>query len=254
MQLYDAGKLRLDDNIETILPHYKLKQQFKDSGPITIRSLLTHSSGLPRESDYPYWTGPDFPFPSQEQLNAKLGEQQTLYPSSTYFQYSNLGMSLLGEVIEKISGQHYDKYVEENILKPLRLASTHPYIPKDEWGKKMAIGYGATKREGPRDKVNLFDAKGIKAAAGYSSNVEDLARFASWQFRLLNNGGAEILKSSTLKEMHRVQWADPDFRTYWGLGFSVAQQGTTTLLDMEAHALAIELYSNLIRKKRWLTS
>jgi CubicO group peptidase (beta-lactamase class C family) len=230
MKLYDAGKLRLDDNIETILPQYKLKQQFKDSGPITIRSLLTHSSGLPRESDYPYWTGPDFPFPSQEQLNAKLGEQQTLYPSSTYFQYSNLGISLLGEVIEKISGQNYDTYVEENILKPLRLASTHPYIPKDEWGKKMAIGYSATKREGPRDKVNLFDAKGIKAAAGYSSNVEDLARFASWQFRLLQNGGAEIIKSSTLREMHRVQWTDPDFTTYRGLGFGVSQLGATTIV------------------------
>ncbi len=86
MQLFDAGKLRLDDNIETILPSYNLKQQYKESGVITIRSLLTHSSGLPRESDYPYWTGPDFSFPSQAQLNSKLGEQQTLYPSSSVFQ------------------------------------------------------------------------------------------------------------------------------------------------------------------------
>ncbi len=214
MQLYDAGKLRLDDNIETLLPNYDLKQQYKESGPVTIRSLLTHSSGLPRESDFPYWTGPDFPFPTQAQLNARLGEQQTLYPSSTYFQYSNLGMSLLGEVVEKVSGQPYDKYVEENILKPLRLNSTFTYIPKEEWGKKMAIGYGAIKREGTRDKVNLFDTKGVKAAAGFTSNVEDLARFASWQFRLLSNGGTEILKSSTLKEMHRVQWVDPDWKTY----------------------------------------
>ena len=224
MQLYDAGKLRLDDNIETILPHYNLKQQYKESGPITIRSLLTHSSGLPRESDYPYWTGPDFPFPTQEQMNAKLGQQQTLYPSSTYFQYSNLGIALLGEVVEKISGKPYDMYVEENILKPLRLASTHPFIPKEEWGKKMALGYSAVKRDGLREKVNLFDAKGIKAAAGYTSNVEDLAAFASWQFRLLNKGGTEILKSSTLKEMHRVHWVDPDWKTFWGLGFSIAQQ------------------------------
>jgi CubicO group peptidase (beta-lactamase class C family) len=230
MQLYDAGKLRLDDSIEAILPNYNLKQQYKESGPITIRSLLTHSSGLPRESDYPYWTGPDFPFPTLAQLNAKLGEQQTLYPSSTYFQYSNLGMSLLGEVVEKISGQPYDKYVEENILKPLRLNSTYTYIPKEEWGKKLAIGYGSVKREGARDKVNLFDAKGVKAAAGFSSNVEDLARFASWQFRLLNNGGTEILKSSTLKEMQRVQWVDPDWKTYWGLGFSISQQDGVTII------------------------
>ena len=212
MQLYDAGKLRLDDNIEAILPNYKLKQQFKESGPITIRSLLTHSSGLPRESDFPYWTGPDFPFPTQEQMIARLSEQQTLYPSSTIFQYSNLGLTLLGEVVEKLSGKKFDDYVEENILKPLRLNSTHTYIPKEEWGKKMAIGYGAIKRDGSRDKVNLFDTKGIKAAAGFSSNVEDLARFASWQFRLLNKGGNEILKSSTLKEMVRVQWADPDWK------------------------------------------
>ena len=230
MQLYDAGKLRLDDSIETLLPHYNLKQQYKESGPVTIRSLLTHSSGLPRESDFPYWTGPDFPFPTQAQLNAKLGEQQTLYTSSTWFQYSNLGMTLLGEVVEKISGKPYDKYVEENILKPLRLNSTYTYIPKEEWGKKMAIGYGAAKREGERDKVNLFDTKGIKAAAGFSSNVEDPARFASWQFRLLNNGDAEILKSSTLKEMHRVQWVDPDWKTYWGLGFSVTQPDGITIV------------------------
>jgi CubicO group peptidase (beta-lactamase class C family) len=223
MQLYDAGKLRLDDSLEALLPHYNLKQQYKESGPVTIRSLLTHSSGLPRESDFPYWTGPDFSFPTQAQLNARLGDQQTLYPSSTYFQYSNLGMSLLGEVVEKISGQPYDKYVEENILKPMRLNSTLTYIPKEEWGKKLAIGYGAIKRDGTRDKVNLFDTKGVMAAAGFTSTVEDLAHFASWQFRLLNNGGSEILKASTLREMHRVQWVDPDWKTYWGLGFSISQ-------------------------------
>jgi CubicO group peptidase (beta-lactamase class C family) len=230
MQLYDAGKLRLDDDIKTLLPKYNLKQQYKDSGPITIRSLLTHSSGLPRESDYPYWTGPDFPFPSQEQLYSRLGEQQTLYPASTNFQYSNLGMSLLGEVVEKISGKPYAKYVEENILNPLKLSATRAYLPKEEWGKKLAIGYGATKRDGTRDKVNFFDARGITAAAGFSSTVEDLAKFASWQLRLLNTESTELLKSSTLKEMHRVQWMDPDWRTSWGLGFSVFQTEGVTLV------------------------
>lgn len=230
MQLYDAGKLRLDDDIKTLLPNYDLKQQYKDSGPITIRSLLTHSSGLPRESDYPYWTGPDFPFPTHEQLYSRLGGQQTLYPASTYFQYSNLGMALLGEIVEKISGKPYAKYVEENILNPLKLSATRPYLPKEEWGKKLAIGYGAIKRDGSRDKVNLFDARGITAAAGFSSNVEDLAKFASWQLRLLNTEGTELLKSSTLKEMHRVQWMDPDWRTSWGLGFSVFQQDNVTLV------------------------
>ena len=50
MKLYDEGKLRLDDKISDLLPAYKVEQQYADSGPITIRSLLTHSSGLPAES------------------------------------------------------------------------------------------------------------------------------------------------------------------------------------------------------------
>ncbi len=230
MQLVDAGKLRLDDSISMILPSFNLQQQFRGSGPITVRSLLTHSSGLPRESDYPYWTGPEFPFPTQQQIADKLGKQKTLYPASTYLQYSNLGMSLLGEVVEKVSGTPYDTYVENNILKPLRLANTHPFLPAAQWGNKFATGYGALKRDGTRDPVPLFDARGIRAAAGYSSTVEDLAHFASWQFRLLQNGGKEILKSSTLKEMHRVQWVDPDWKTHWGLGFMVYQQDGKTLL------------------------
>ena len=52
MKLYDEGKLRLDDEIHDLLPWYDLKQQFEDSWPITIRTLLTHSSGLPRESNH----------------------------------------------------------------------------------------------------------------------------------------------------------------------------------------------------------
>jgi CubicO group peptidase (beta-lactamase class C family) len=230
MQLYEKGKLRLDDSLSMHLPKYNLKQAYKLSGPVTIRGLLTHSSGLPRESDYPYWTGPEFPFPTQQQISEKLGSQETLYPSATYFQYSNLGMTLLGEIVEKVSGKPYDVYVEENILKPLRLADTHPYLPAAQWGSKMAIGYGAIKRDRTRDQIALFDAKGIKAAAGYSSNVEDLARFAQWQLRLLSTGKTEILKASTLREMHRVQWMDPDWKTTWGLGFAVSQADGKTIV------------------------
>jgi len=82
MKLYDEGKLRLDDRVSDLLPSYNLEQKFPESGPITIRTLLTHSSGLPREAGYPYWTGPDFPFPTRKQIDAKLNEQETLYPSS----------------------------------------------------------------------------------------------------------------------------------------------------------------------------
>jgi len=221
MQLRDAGKLRLDDEVSSILPWLSIKQQYADSGPITVRTLLTHSSGLPREADIPYWA--EATFPTKEQIIQKLKEQQTLYPASTYFQYSNLGISLLGYIVEQVSGVSYDQYVNDHILKPLRLAETRTYFPKELWRGKMAAGYSELNRKGERRMLDAFDTKGITSAAGYTSTVEDLARFASWQFRLLKNGGTEILKSSTLREMQQVHWMDPNWKTSWGLGFSVSQ-------------------------------
>ncbi len=221
MQLWEQGKLRLDDSINAVLPGYNLKQQYTETVPITIRSLLTHSSGLPREAAYPYWSGPEFYFPTVKELNEKLGNQQTLYPSSTLFQYSNLGMSLLGEAVTAVAKIEYEDYVAKNILQPLQLNNTHPYLPKDLWRGKMSTGYSALYRDGSRKMMPFFQANGVNAAAGYSSTVIDLGRFASWQFRVLNGGQKELLRTSTLKEMQRVQWMNPDGKLTWGLGFVV---------------------------------
>ncbi len=221
MKLYDEGKLRLDDKVSDLLPVYKLEQKYPESGPITIRSLLTHSSGLPREAAYPYWTGPDFPFPSKVQIDSKLSEQETLYPASTYFQYSNLGLTLLGEIVEAITGISYDEYVQKNILTPLRLSATRTVMPEKLYGKELANGYSAMTRIGKREKVNFFTANGIAPAAGFTSNVFDLGSFASWQFRLRDSTISEILKPSTLKYMQQVHFTDPNWKTTWGLGFIV---------------------------------
>ncbi len=221
MKLYDEGKLRLDDQVSDLLPHYNLKQQYPDSGPVTVRSLLTHSSGLPRESAHAYWTGPDFPFPTREQINNALGTQKTLYPASTYFQYSNLGLTLLGEIVAEVSGMPFETYVTEEILKPLEVMDTRPEMPEALYGKQLAIGYTALNREGKRQQVNFFQARGIAPAAGFSSNVVDLGKFASWQFRLRDTTTTEILKPSTLKYMQSVHWTDPDWKLTWGLGFVV---------------------------------
>ena len=223
MKLYDEGKLRLDDKVSDLLPWYNLKQQFHESGPITVRSLLTHSSGLPRESNHPYWTGPDFPFPESTEIKAELGKQETLYPASTYFQYSNLGLTLLGEIVSEVSGIPYEQYVQENILNPLNLNNTLPYMPKEMHGKELTNGYSAITRSRERQLMPFFNANGIGPAAGFSSNVEDLGKFAAWQFRLLDTTTTEILKPSTLKNMHRVHWTNPDWNVTWGLGFSVSK-------------------------------
>lgn len=222
MQLRDAGKLRLDDPVGRHLPWFTIKRTAPESGEITVEGLLTHASGLPRESDFPYWSGPDFPFPTREQIIERLSKQETLYPAETYWQYSNLGLTLAGEVVSAASSQPYDAYIRHNILDPLGLTSTTTDIPESERGKRLATGYSAMLREGLRKPAPFFQARGIAPAAGYASTVEDLARFASWQFRLLAKGGTEVLNANTLREMHRVHWIDQlDFTNAYGLGFAV---------------------------------
>ena len=221
MQLRDAGKLRLDDPVEKFLPWFKIQKTFPQAPEITIEGLLTHASGLPRESEYPYWSAPDYNFPTREQVKEKIANQQTLYPAESHFQYSNLGLTLAGEVVAAASGEPYDQYVKTHILGPLGMTGTTPEIPADERGGRLATGYSILTRDGEPKAMPFFQARGIAPAAGYASTAEDLARFASWQFRLLAKEGSEILKANTLREMYRIHWVEPDFETTWGLGFSV---------------------------------
>ena len=93
MKLVEDNKINLEDPINKLLPWFDINQQFIDSPPLTIKSILTHSSGLPRESNHPYWSWPDFPFPSKQEVLDELKNQEMLYPSSKYYQYSNLGLS-----------------------------------------------------------------------------------------------------------------------------------------------------------------
>jgi CubicO group peptidase (beta-lactamase class C family) len=231
MQLRDAGALRLRDAVGDHLDWFDIEQVHQDRGPVTIEGLMTHSSGLPRESDFPYWIGPEFPFPSREQMIDRLALQETLYPSHEYFQYSNLGWSLAGEIVAERSGEDYDDYIQSNILDPLKLTNTRTHFPEELHGEELAIGYTGMHRDLKRDPVKPFFTRGITAAAGFTSSVNDLARFASWQFRLLEHGGDEVLDANTLREMHRVHWVDPDWETTWGLGFNVRRANDTTYVS-----------------------
>ncbi|NGX15813.1 serine hydrolase domain-containing protein [Wenzhouxiangella sp. XN24] len=228
MQQRDAGLLRLDDPVAQHLDWFNIEDAHPADEPVTIRGLLTHSAGLPRESDFPYWTDPDYPFPTSDEIRARLGAQQTLYPSARYFQYSNLGLSLVGEIVVATSGQAFDPYIREHLLDPLGMSDTYTDIPIELRGGRMAVGHTALKRDGMREVVAPFQTRGIAPAAGFASSVNDMAKFAMWQFRLLGDGGDELLRASTLREMQRVHWVDPDWETTWGLGFSVRREGERT--------------------------
>ena len=223
LQLRDRGLVRLDDPVGKHLPWFNIKRTHPESGEIRVEGLLTHASGLPREAAFAYWSPPNFEFPTRQQIIDALSSEETLYPSETFFQYSNLGLTLAGEIVSAASGMPYADYVRANILSPLGLSDTYPEIPVQEQGRRMATGYGAWTRDGTRAALPLFTAKGIAPAAGYASSALDLARFASWQFRLLGKGGTEVLNANTLREMQRVHFVDPSWETTWGLGFSVTR-------------------------------
>lgn len=130
MQLRDAGKLRLNDRVVKYLPWFDIEDKHPDSPPITIWHLLTHSSGIPRESIHPAWT--DFEFPTLEQVKETVSEQETTYPREDRFKYSNLGLSLAGMIVTEVSGRPYKEYVESEILKPLQMDSTSVGVPSPD--------------------------------------------------------------------------------------------------------------------------
>ena len=228
LQLRDAGKLGLDDAVADHLPWFQMRQQHTDAPPITIRQLLTHTSGLPREAAFPYWT--DCNFPTRDELIASLPEQETVFAPLTQWKYSNLALTLAGEIVAAVAQQPYPDYVDARILKPLWMESTSVVL-RDAHLERLATPYGRRMPDGTRTIRPFTDCQGISPAANMSSTVEDLARFASLQFRDGPAWGAQILKGSSLREMHRVHWLNPDWKSGWGLGFVVRRREDRTLVE-----------------------
>jgi len=220
MQLRDAGKLRLDDPIVEHLPWFKLGRFHTDAPAITIRHLLTHTAGLPREAGFPYWS--DGAFPSSTDIRERLATQPAALPTETEWKYSNLGLTLAGEIVSTVSGRAYPSYIAEHILQPLGMRRTLVATPPREQ-PDLATGYSRRLPSGPRVAAPHTDCAGITPAANMSTSVSDLARFAMLQFRDGPAGGAQIVRGSTLREMQRVHWLEPDWEAGWGLGFRVTR-------------------------------
>jgi CubicO group peptidase (beta-lactamase class C family) len=228
MQLRDEGKFRLNDPVSTLLPWFRIGNPYPDGPAVTVEGLLTHSSGLPNGTGHSEM--PPFALPTRGEIIARMPDQETLYPAWQHEHYSNLGLILVGEIVAELSGQSYGDYVTERILRPLGMSSTTPEIGEVQGSERLATGYSAPRRGGGRQEVGPFETHGMAPAMGFASTVEDLAKFASWQFRLLESGSYEMLEANTLREMHRVHYLDPEWETSWGLGFAVSREGGTTFV------------------------
>lgn len=222
LQLRDAGRLGLDDPVDEHLPWFSVNSSFSDGPEITVRQLLTHTAGLPREAPFPYWT--DHVFPSREELKAAVPTQDAIFEPSTRYKYSNLGMALLGEIAAEIKGEPYHEVVRRQIFEPLGMTRSTA-APTALHHQQMTTGYYRRKGNGERRVAEYYETHALAPAANIVSNVEDLARFAAL---MLN--GSPVLKPSTVREMRRPHWVYDDWRGGRGLGFSVSRRDGKTLV------------------------
>ncbi len=228
MQLRDQDKLRLDDPVDQYLPWFRLKSRFSDQPKVSIRQLLTHTSGLPREAAYPYWT--DNKFPSRTEMIKGLENQEMIFPPEDRIKYSNLGFAIAGEIVAEVAGMPYSEYVEKNVLNPLNMRSTTVYF-QDSQSNRLAVGYSRRLEDGTRKAMPFANTKALVASANMSSTIEDMAKFASLQFRERQIVfGDQILKASSLREMQRMQRLDPDWKSGYGLGFALWRTDERTVV------------------------
>ena len=119
--------------------------------------------------------------------------------------------------VEKVSGEPWADYVERNIFKPLGMDASS--VDKNVAG--LAVPYGRRMPDGSREVLPFVDARGMAAATGVTSNVEDLAKFVSALFRRGPRGGRQIVSGGSWREMLRVRSVEEDWTSGTGLGFDV---------------------------------
>jgi len=198
-QLRDAKKLSLDEPISKYLPAMKnLKYLTSDSPEITIRHLLNHRSGLPKDGAWADLKLSDTNQQLQQLINAGISLSNV---PGTATQYSNLGYALLGKVVEKVSGLPYAEYSQRYILNPLGMkTSVWEFTNADQ--QNLAMGY---KWQDEQHKPLPLEHHGsFGAMGGLISSVEDFVRYAklhldSWPSSTPKN---KVLKRSSIREMH----------------------------------------------------
>lgn len=211
MQQVEAGRLNLDAPVP---PELLPLNPFADAPPVTLRQLLCHRSGLPRESAVGGYLDVSEPGLAATVASARAAVLATRPGEKT--RYSNLGPSLAGFLVERASGMAFEDYQRERILGPLGMHSSAWTLARADRERivgswmRVADGRGGWRRIA----TPLFDL-GTIPAGNLFSTVDDLARFASE----LLDGGGRILRPESLRAMWTPQLTGQP--RGFGLGFAV---------------------------------
>ncbi len=226
LQLVSQGKVHLSDPVEKYYPEIRqVANPYSWAPPITLVELATHTSGLDREpgDTETYLTGQVADW--EKTLRAALAHTKFAYEPGTRYSYSNIGYAILGEALSRAAGQPYIQYVQQHILVPLGM--THTAFEQNDkilgtLAKGYIIGNGVANPEAAAK--DLRDGRGYKIPNGaLFTTVGDLAKFLSFE---MGDGPDSILKKSTLADNRtRVNSADGDFLSGYGVGFMLARRG-----------------------------
>jgi CubicO group peptidase (beta-lactamase class C family) len=250
-RLLEAGRLRLDDRLDAWLG-WMDRQPLGDR---TLRELLAHGGGVVRDGrDGDFWQLARA-FPDESALQAAATEQADVLPANQEFKYSNVGYSLLGQVIEAASGTTYAEFLRQEVVAPLGLQRTGPELDPSR-APEYATGYSSLAYAGARIPIDHVDTGAMAAATGFYSTAEDICRYASAHFM----GDERLLTDRSKRLMQRTEWAVEGSDASYGLGFQIHDVGgrrlvghsggypghsTGTLLD-PAGRFAVSVLTNAI--------
>jgi len=203
MILVDEGRLALDAPIARYVPEFR--GPMKDR--VTVRHLLTHSAGL--AADLPLYTETA----SRRPALAAVDTTTLLAPPGTSYRYSDLSAIVLMQVVERVTGEPFDRWVETRVFGPLGMPATR-FLPPASWRDRIAPTEHDTvfRHRWLRGEVHDESAArlgGVSGNAGLFSNALDLSRFAA----MLLNGGAwdtlQLIRAETVAEFTERQNMPP---------------------------------------------
>jgi CubicO group peptidase (beta-lactamase class C family) len=214
MQLRDRGLLKLDDPIIKYLPELgAVHNPFGDMSQITIRHLMTHSAGF-RAPTWPWGGDKDWhPHEPQywSQLVAMMPYTEILFKPGSKFSYSNPGIIFLGRVIELITKDDYEVYVDKNIFKPLEMYRAYFDTTPQHLLKHRSHSYYL--KEGKLTPARFDVSTGVTVSnGGLNAPLPDMVKYINFLMGDVKRQPIfdQVLKRSSLEEMFQPQIAiDP---------------------------------------------
>ena len=221
MTLVDEGRISINDPVEKYLPEFK-GQKIKDGStpdhPITIRDLMTHTSGLASGSSKGFVRREH----SLAEVVADAAGQPLDFQPGTKWSYSNNGIGTLGRILEVVSGKSYEQFVDERIFKPLAMKDTFYWLPQDK-ANRLATPYTldhGTLKVAEGDPLRK-GAKYPSPEGGLYSTAADLFRFYQMMLNKGTFGGRRVLSPAAVELMTTVQTGDLKTGFAPGIGYGL---------------------------------